>query len=162
MADADLTAASLVALAKVPNTLGARLGTGASTVGATAVGVDGAGADGVVIYPACAYGSICYSIMLSTDQATAVNVIIYKKNTVTNAITHKTVINIPASSGTNGVAPNVNAMAGTGITMIGLPIDTNNYYIICGANEEIKMASLAAMTANKTVFSSTEGLNLIA
>jgi hypothetical protein len=52
------------------------LGTGASTVGATAINVDGIAADAKVCYTAGAYGGMIESLLVSTNDTAAVNVIV--------------------------------------------------------------------------------------
>jgi len=160
MADSDLTSASYVNLAKTINSDTCKLGTGASTVGATAIGVDGSAADAKAVYTAGAFGGIVYSLMISTNDTTAVNAIIYKLDGAT--VKHLGMVNIPVGAGTNGTSANVNAFAGTAFALIGLPIDSNgNYFIYMKPNEVLKIAVLAAMTANKCVWATSQGLDLI-
>jgi hypothetical protein len=159
MADSDLTSASYVNLAKIINSDTCKLGTGASTVGATAIGVDGSAADAKVVYKAGAFGGIVYSLMLSSNDTAAVNAIIYKLDGST--VKHLGIVNIPIGAGTNGTIANINALSGVYLTLIGCPIDANgNYFIYMKPNEELKIAVLAAMTANKCIWGTSQGLDL--
>lgn len=159
MADTDLTGASYPNLAKTINSGNCQLGTGASTVGATAIGVDGSAADAKAVYTAGAYGGIVQSLMISSNDTAAVNAIIYKLDGA--VVKHLGIVNIPIGAGTNGTVANINAFAGSGSTLIGLPIDSNgNYYIYMKPNEVLKIAVLAAMTANKVIWATSQGLDL--
>ena len=145
-------------LATVLNGSVGTLGTGASTVGATAIGVDGIAADAKVIYTAGAYGGIVESIIISTTDTAAVNAIIYAMDGAT--VHHLGVVNIPASSGVLGTVNPVDALNGSGIGLQGFPQNSVfRKYIPLRPNMTLKVASLAAMTANKILIAKTTGLD---
>jgi hypothetical protein len=137
------------------------LGTGASTVGATAINVDGIAADAKVCYTAGAYGGYIESLIISTDDTAAVNAIVYLLDGST--VHHLGVVNIPATSGTVGTVNPVDAINGSGIGLQGLPQNSVfRKYIPIRANMTLKVAVLAAMTANKILICKTTGLDYVA
>lgn len=133
------------------------LGTDASTVGATAINIDGIAADAKVVYTAGAYGGIVESLLLSTTDSAACNVIIYKMDGAT--VHHVCVVNVPALSGTNGVAANVDGLN----AIQGLPINSAfKKYLQLRPNMTLKVAVIAAMTANKLLIAKATGVDYIA
>lgn len=135
------------------------LGTGASTVGATAINIDGIAADAKVVYTAGAYGGIVNCLTVSTNDTAAVNVIIYVLNGA--VVHHYTVVNIPIAAGTSatGAVPNVDILA----AIVGLPSDaTLKKYIQLMPNAVVKVAVIAAMTANKLLIAKATGLDFVA
>jgi len=139
----------------------AKLGDGASTVGATALGVDGNAADAKACYTAGAFGGMVESLIMNTNDTAAVNVLVYELNGST--IIPKGIVNIPANSGNIGTVAAVNALAGIGVTLIGFPINANGKaYIPLRPNSQLKVATLGAMTANKCLWASADGVDYIA
>lgn len=133
------------------------LGTGASTVGATLIGIDGIAADAKVVYTAGAYGGMCESLIISTDNsAAAIAVIVY---VLDGAVVHPLgIVAVPLSSGTLGTAYAVDAVN----VLVGLPLNSvYRKYIPLKANQVIKIAVIAAMTANKYVWASTSGVDFV-
>jgi len=152
-----LAAVNIPRYATVLNGGVAVLGTGASTVGLTAINVDGIAADAKVVYTAGAYGGMINSLIVSTNDSAAINAIIYIMDGA--VVHHCGVVNIPASSGTNGVAANVDIIN----AIQGLPIDsTFRKYIQLRPNCTVKIAVIAAMTANKILIAKATGLDYIA
>ena len=133
------------------------LGTGASTVGATLIGVDGIAADAKVVYTAGAFGGMVESLMCSINDTAAVNVIVYELD---GATVHPLgIVNVPISSGNLGTVPNVDLING----LIGLPINSvYKKYIPLKANMTVKVAVLAAMTANKYCYVHSSGVDFVA
>jgi hypothetical protein len=134
------------------------LGTGASTVGATALGIDGIAADAKVCYTAGAYGGMVESLMISTNDTTAVNVFVYALD---GATVHPIgIVNVPASSGNLGTVTAVDAINGSGICLNGLPQNqVYRKYIPLRANMTLKVSVLAAMTLNKILWAKTTGID---
>lgn len=133
------------------------LGTGASTVGATAINVDGIAADAKVVYTSGAYGGMINSLIVSTNDTAAVNAIVYIMYGGT--VHHCCVVNIPALSGTNGTAANVDIIN----AIQGLPLDsTFRKYIQLRPYCTVKIAVIAAMTANKILIAKATGIDYIA
>lgn len=133
------------------------LGTGASTVGATAIGIDGIAADAKVTYIAGAFGGIIESLMASTDDTAAVNVIVYLLDGTT--VHPLGIVNVPLNSGNLGTVANVDILNG----LVGLPVNTQSKkYIPMRAGMTLKVAVLAAMTANKSVWVKTTGVDYVA
>lgn len=160
MADIDLSAANYPKYATVLNGSIAKLGDGASTVGATLLGVDGIAADAKVCYTAGAYGGIIESLIININDTVAVNVLVYiVEGGVVNPLG---IVNIPISSGSLGTVPAVDALNGTGICLNGLPFNSVfKKYIPMKPNATLKVAVLAAMTANKILFAKTTGTDYI-
>ena len=72
------------------------------------------------------------------------------------------IVNIPISSGSLGTVPAVDALNGTGICLNGLPFNSVfKKYIPMKPNATLKVAVLAAMTANKVLFAKTTGTDYI-
>jgi len=134
-----------------------KLGDGASTVGATALGVDGIAADAKVCYTAGAYGGMVESLMVSINDTAAVNVFVYAMD---GATVHPLgLVNIPLNSGNAASVPNIDVING----LNGLPVNSNGRkYIPLKTNMTLKVAVLAAMTANKVLFAKTTGIDFIA
>ena len=152
-----IAAVNMQKFATVLNGGVAVLGTGASTVGATAINVDGIAADAKVCYTAGANGGFVESLMVSTNDTAAVNLIVYKMEGAT--VHHVDVVNIPIASGTNGVAPNVDVLA----AIKGLPVDFKfRPYLQLRPNMTVKVAVLAAMTANKILIAKSTGVDFSA
>lgn len=156
-----LLAQNMAKFATVLNGGVAVLGTGASTVGATAVNVDGIAADAKVAYTAGAYGGYVESLILSTTDTAAVNVVVYLMDGAT--VHHLGIVNVPASSGVLGTVNPIDAINGSGVGLQGLPQNSVfRKYIPMNPNMTLKVASLAAMTANKILIAKTTGLDYIA
>lgn len=134
-----------------------QLGTGASTVGATALGVDGVAADAKICYTAGAYGGIVESLMLSTNDTAAVNVFIYAMD---GATVHPFgIVPVPINSGNLGTALNVDALT----NLQGLPKNAAGVkYLPLKPGMTLKVAVLAAMTANKILIAKATGVDFIA
>jgi hypothetical protein len=134
-----------------------KLGTGASTVAATALGTDGIAADAKVVYTAGAYGGIVESLSLSTDDSSAVNVLVYAMEGST--VHPLGVVPVPALSGASGSALNVDGLA----QLQGLPKNSvYKPYIPLRANMTLKIAVLANMTVNKILFAKATGVDFVA
>jgi hypothetical protein len=153
-----IPAVNMPKYATVLNGGSAILGTGASTVGATLIGVDGIAADAKVCYTAGAYGGIVESLMLSTNDTAAVNALIYAMEGV--AVVHVLgIVPVPLSSGNA-----LNVLNVDGLTNLkGLPYNAaGKPYLSLRANMTLKVAVLAAMTANKYLFAKTTGVDFSA
>lgn len=121
---------------------------GVGVLNAATAGAMGSDTNGVTIYTAGAYGGRVESLMMSTDDTAAVNVFVY----ILNGSTVKPlgIVNIPLSSGNTASLFNIDALRGSGVTLQGLPLDvTGKPYIPLMANEVLKGATLANMTAAK-------------
>jgi len=157
----SLAAVNMPKYATVLNNGVCQLGTGASTVGATALGIDGIAADAKVCYTAGAYGGMVESLLLSTTDTTAVNVFVYGLD---GATVHPFgIVAVPINSGNLATASNVDALAGAGYTIIGLPINASGKrYIPLKANMTLKVSVLAAMTVNKILIATATGVDYVA
>ena len=153
----SLAAVNLPKYATVLNSGVGVLGTGASTVGATLIGVDGIAADAKVCYTAGAFGGMVESLMCSITDTAAVNVIVYELD---GATVHPLgIVNVPINSGNLGTAANVDLING----LVGLPINSvYKKYIPLKANMTVKVAVLAAMTANKYCYVHSSGVDFVA
>jgi hypothetical protein len=153
----SLSAVNLPKYATVLNGGVCQLGTGASTVGATALGIDGIAADAKVCYTAGQYGGIVESLMLSTNDTAAVNVFVYAME---GAVVHPLgIVNVPLSSGNGASIPNVDALN----AIQGLPKNAAGLkYLPLRPNMTLKVAVLAAMTANKVLIAKTTGVDFVA
>lgn len=153
----SLAAVNIPKYATVLNSGVCQLGTGASTVGATALGVDGIAADAKVCYTAGAYGGRVESLMINTNDTAAVNVLVY---CLDGSTVHPLgIVNIPLSSGNAANVLNVDAFS----VLMGLPVnEVGRKYIPLRAGMTLKVAVLAAMTANKSLWAKTTGVDYVA
>jgi hypothetical protein len=134
-----------------------QLGSSGTTVGATALGVDGIAADAKVCYMAGSFGGIVESLMASTTDTAAVNVLVYALSGT--SVQPLGIVNVPLSSGNAANVPNVDLING----LAGLPINSvYKKYIPLQPNMSIKVAVLAAMTANKILFVKATGVDFVA
>jgi hypothetical protein len=133
-----------------------QLGISGSTVGATALGVDGIEADAKVCYRAGAFGGIIESLMISTNDTAAVNVFVYAMD---GATVHSFgIVPVPINSGNIGTALNVDGLT----NLQGLPKNAAGCkYLPLRANMTLKVAVLAAMTANKILIAKTTGVDFV-
>lgn len=122
----------------------------------TRVNGDGAGTlgsntNGATIYTgATTYGSIVTSLLFSSDDTAAMQAYVYIYNG--SSVRPLGIVNIPIQSGDILTAPNIDGLSGSGITLIGLPRDSNGkQFIPLEAGEVLKFSMKAAVTATKTV-----------
>ena len=153
----SLAAVNLPKYATTLNRGVCKLGTGASTVGATALGIDGIAADAKVCYTAGAYGGMCESLIISINDTAAVNAFVY---ILDGATVHPLgICNIPINSGNLGTAYAIDIIN----SLAGLPYNSvYRKYIPLMANQTLKVAVLAAMTANKSLWASASGIDYVA
>jgi hypothetical protein len=153
----SIAAVNMPKYATVLNGGACQVGTGASTVGATVIGVDGIAADAKVVYTAGAYGGIVECLLLSINDTAAVNVLVYAMDGATVHVIG--IVNVPINSGNLSTAPNVDALN----AIQGLPKNSSGVkYLPLKANMTLKIASLAAMTANKSIFAKSTGIDFVA
>jgi hypothetical protein len=118
---------------------------------AITAGTLGSNTNGVTCFTAGAYGSICESIVISTDDTAAVNVWLYIYRGTT--VIPLGIVNVPLRSGDLGTVANVDALVGSGISLIGLPVNAQGKrYIPLEASDLIKFTVLANMTALKSLY----------
>ena len=130
---------------------------GVGVLSAASAGAINADTNGVVCYTAGAYGGIIESLIVSSTDTAAVNLIVYMLDGAT--VHHLAVVNVPIASGTNGTAANVDILN----AIQGLPVNSQfKKYIPLRANMTLKVAVLAAMTANKILIAKTTGVDFIA
>lgn len=153
----SLPAVNMPKYATVLNGGACQLGTGASTVGATALGIDGIAADAKAVYTAGASGGIVESLLLSTNDTAAVNALIYA---LEGSNVHVIgLVNIPAGSGGAAAVANVDGLN----AINGLPKNAAGVkYLPLRANMILKVAVLAAMTANKILCAKATGVDFAA
>jgi hypothetical protein len=130
----------------------------------TRVNADGAGTLGsntnaATIYTgATTYGSIITSLIFNTDDTTAGNAYVFIYNG--SSVRPLGIVNIPIQSGDLGTVAAVDALSGSGITLQGLPIDSQgNKYIHLEAGEVLKFSMKAAPTAAKTFYATVLALD---
>lgn len=158
MADVDLGLVNMPKYATVINSGVGILGTGASTVGATSLGVDGIAADAKTIYTAGAYGGIVDYIAVLTDDTAACHARLYVLNT-DSSVEPLGTIPVPIQSGDLSTALPVDAFA----SLSGASLDEKYHKVIrLKAGAQLKIASRAAMTANKKMWGMARGLDFIA
>ena len=118
---------------------------------AITAGTLGSNTNGVTCFTAGTHGAICESIVISTDDTAAVNVWLYIYRGTT--VIPLGIVNVPLRSGDLGTVSNVDALAGSGISLIGLPVNAQGKrYIPLEGGDLIKFAVLANMTAAKNLF----------
>lgn len=134
------------------------IGTGSNTVTLSTLGVDNTTAGMfATIYTAGTNGGIVDSLMISTSDGAAVNVLLWIMDGST--IIPLGIVNIPLSSGMSATAPNIDALAGAGTTLTGLAINSNGKrYLQMKAGQILKAGVLAQMSANKQVWIRYSGL----
>ena len=153
----SLSAVNLPKYATVLNGGVGVLGTGSNTVGATALGVDGSADNAKICYTAGAYGGMVESLMICTNDTTAVNVLVYLLEVST--VHPLGIVNVPLSSGNAANVLNVDALS----ALSGLPVNAQlKKYIPIRAGFTLKVAVLAAMTANKMLWAKTTGVDYVA
>jgi len=134
-----------------------QLGVSGTTVGATALGVDGIAADAKVCYTAGSYGGMVESLLASTNDTAAVNVFVYILSGTT--VHPLGIVNVPLSSGNAASVLNVDLING----IVGLPVNSvGKKYIPLQGGMSIKVAVLAAMTANKILWVKSLGVDYVA
>ena len=128
--------------------------TAVGILNAATAGSLGSNTNGVTIHTAGANGGRVYSLMMNTDDTAAVNVFLYLYDG--SNVKPLGLVNVPLSSGNVAGANAVNALNQT--SMPGLPIDNlGKPYIEMAANEVLKMACLANMTAAKKLYATAQG-----
>lgn len=126
-----------------------------SAVNATGAGTLGSNTNAVTIYTgATTYGSMVTSLLFNTDDTTAGNAYVFIYNG--SSVRPLGMVHIPIQSGDIGGltgAPVVDALAGSGNSLIGLPRDAQGkYYIMLDDGEVLKFAMKAAPTSGKTFY----------
>lgn len=131
--------------------------TSVGTLNAATAGAMGVDTNGVTIFTADTnVGSRVYSLMLNTDDTAAVNCFIYILRSGT--VMPLGMVNVPLSSGNTAALANIDALAGSGVSLLGLPVDnTGKRYIEMQANDVLKMSCLATMTAAKKCYGMAMG-----
>jgi len=153
----SLAAVNLPKYCTVLNGGGCKLGTGASTVGATVLGIDGIVADAKICYTAGAFGGMVESLMVSINDTVAVNMFVYILDGAT--VYPIGICNIPINSGNLGTAYAIDVIN----SLAGLPYNSvYRKYIPLRANQVVKVAVLAPMTVNKSLWATTSGVDFIA
>lgn len=126
-----------------------------SAVNATGAATLGSNTNAVTIYTGAAtYGSIVTSLMFNTDDTAVGNAYVFIYNG--SSVRPLGMVHIPIQSGDIGGAAGaaaVDALAGSGNSLIGLPVDSNGKrYIPLEPGEVLKFGMKAAPTAGKTFF----------
>jgi hypothetical protein len=129
---------------------------GTGTLNAATAGAMGVDTNGVAVLTAGSYGAIVEALVMNTDDTAAVNVFVYILNGAT--VQPIGIVNVPLSSGNTASAPTINALLGTGQTLVGLPINSQGkQYIALEAGEVLKVSTLANMTAAKKLYATAIG-----
>lgn len=113
----------------------------------TTAGTLGSNTNGVTCFTAGAYGAIVESLVVSTTSTAAVNLLfyIYRGSTVIPI----GVVNVPLSSGNLGTVANCDALLGSGITLLGLPVNNQGKrFISLEASDLLKWVPLATVTGD--------------
>ena len=146
---ADLSDGQIPIVANVPNG-----GVAVITAGGAVVTL-GSDTNGVICYTAGAQGGRVLSLTGVTDDTVTSNIFVYIKRSST--VIPLGLVNIPLSSGnTNAARFNVDFL--DGVNIVGLPVDnTGKRYIPLMPNDQLKVGSLAALTAAKSAWISAHG-----
>lgn len=133
---------------------------GVAILNAATAGALGADTNGVTAYTAGAYGGRVESLVANTDDTAAVNLFVYLKDGSAN-IYPLGIVNVPLSSGNSATVPNVDLLAGSGVTLLGMLIDssTGKRYISVPATWVLRVSTLANMTAAKKCHVVAQGLD---
>jgi hypothetical protein len=125
---------------------------------ALTAGTLGSNTNGVTCFTAGAYGAIVESLVISTDDTAAVNVYFYIYRGTT--VIPLGIVNVPVQSGDLATVSNIDALAGSGITLIGSIVNAQGKRIILlEASDELKFAVKANMTAGKNIFVTASGFD---
>jgi hypothetical protein len=130
-----------------------------SIVNGTGAGTLGSDTNGISIYTAGANGSRVFSLILSTTDTAANNVLLYIKNGA-GSVCPVALIVVPAYSGilngTSVAIPCVDGLASANAP--GLSFDgTGKPYIELAPSAILKFAVIAAVTATKTLYATAIG-----
>jgi len=128
-----------------PNT---EVGSGTNTTAGTL----GSNTNGVTCFTAGAYGAIVESLLISTTSTAAVNLFFYIYRGTT--VIPLGIVNVPLSSGNLGTVANIDALSGSGITLIGMPVNNQGKrFISLEASDLLKWVPLANVTGDVHVTS---------
>jgi hypothetical protein len=135
------------------------LNIGTGTLNAATAGALGADTNGVICYTPGSYGGRIESIVANSDDTAAVNLLVYLKDGSSN-IYPLGIVNVPLSSGNSGTVPNVDLLAGSGVTLIGTCVDaTGKRYLPIKNGFTLKVSALANMTALKKCYVTAIGFD---
>jgi hypothetical protein len=130
--------------------------TGRAVIPAGVAGALGANTNAQTAYPAApAEGGRCYGLIASTDDTSAVNLLIQieKGN---GDIIPLGLVNVPANSGNAASTPMVDLLSAS--VCPGLPIDNmGKRYIELAGGDKVIVSTLAAITATKKCIVSSQG-----
>lgn len=130
--------------------------TGVGVLNAASAGSLGSITNAVTVFTASASGSRIYSMVFNTDDTVAVNVFVFIVGSDGSTVKPLGIVNVPLSSGNAASVFNVDGLLST--VMNGMPIDnTGKRYIELGANETLRIACLANMTAAKKCYCTVQG-----
>ena len=139
----DLSQGQIPKYANVPNS-----GVGVITASANTITL-GSNTNAATAYTAGTQGGRIYSLVASTDDTVAINVLLFIYNG--SSVRPLGIVNIPLSSGNAANTLSVNMLDAT--VLKGLPVDNaGNRYIPLSANEVLKCGALANLTALKTCY----------
>jgi len=126
---------------------------GFNTLNAATAGSMGSTSQAVTVYTAGANGGRIESLLFNTDDTAAVNVFVMLVDGSSN-VYPLGIVNVPLSSGNSSSVANIDALAGTGVSLLGLRIDniTGKRIIPIMPSWTLRISCLANMTAAKKLW----------
>lgn len=138
---------------KVANVLNSGTGKVTGSLNVVTLGSD---SQGVTVYTAGTSGSRVISLMGSTDDTVASNIFVYVLKGA--AVQPLGLVPVAASAGNVTGTRNIDFLNGTNIP--GLPVDnTGRQYISLTPSDVLKVGSLVATSAGKSVWVTAQGLD---
>jgi len=132
---------------------------GVGILNAATAGALGATTNAVTCYTAGAYGGRIESLVANSDDTAAVNLFVLLVDGSSN-VYPLGIVNVPLSSGNSGTVPNIDLLAGSGVSLIGMLIDvTGKRYISIPASWTLRVSTLANMTAAKKCHVTAQGFD---
>jgi hypothetical protein len=127
-------------------------------VTAASAGAMGADTNGVAIVTAATYGTRIEALIVNSDDTAAVNAFVYVLDGST--VIPLGIVNVPIQSGDLSNAPAIDAFAGSGTSLFGLPVNLQGKrFIDLMPGQVLKFSVKANMTAGKSIYFTAIGYN---
>jgi hypothetical protein len=132
---------------------------GVGILNAATAGALGATTNAVTCYTAGSNGGRIESLVANTDDTAAVNLFVSLVDGSSN-VYPLGIVNVPLSSGNSATVASVDLLGGTGVSLLGMLIDTTGKrYISIPASWTLRVSTLANMTAAKKCHVTAQGFD---
>jgi len=132
---------------------------GVGTLNAATAGALGTTTNAVTCYTSGSSGGRIESLVASSDDTAAINLFVMLVDGSSN-VYPLGIVNVPLSSGNSGTVANVDLLGGTGVSLLGMLIDTTGKrYISIPASWTLRVSTLANMTAAKKCHVTAQGFD---